>query len=158
MSESTSTAVLYYSKHGATRAVAEQVARKSGADLTEIGRGADVPEADRFVVGLPIYAGTVPRPAVAWLERARERLLGSTVYLFVSCLSEGSKAESQLADGVPAWLVAHSSGTYFVGGQIHLEGLGFLERLIIRKVGGVTDDVDRLNEDAISELVAAIRG
>lgn len=145
-------AILYYSRHGATRAVAERVAGESGIQIFEIQRGARLPDAERIAIGLPIYAGTAPRPAVRWLEANREALLERTIYLFVSCLSEGPAAESQLADGVPSWLVAHCKQTIFVGGQVHPADLGFFERIIMKRVAGIETDVDNTNDQAISEV------
>jgi menaquinone-dependent protoporphyrinogen oxidase len=117
-------------------------------------RNAELPNAEQLAIGLPIYAGTAPRPAVRWLEDKRDSLLERTVYLFVSCLSEGSKAEAQLADGVPSWLVAHASQTIFVGGQVRPGELGFFERVLMKQIAGIDSDVDRLNDQAISELKA----
>ncbi len=151
-----SVALLYYTKHGATRTIAERVAATVDATVTEVARGASFPEAKTVAIGVPIYAGTAPRPAVSWLEQMREKLLSCSVYLFVVCLSEGAKAEQQLADGVPAWLVAHSKETFFVGGQVKISTLGFFERLIMKKVAGIETDVDRLNETAIRALITTL--
>ncbi|MFP4375580.1 MAG: flavodoxin domain-containing protein [Spirochaetales bacterium] len=157
-----SCAVIYTSKYGATREVAERIVAglKSGqvdAEAVEAAPKRPLPDAETIVVGAPIYAGSAPGRMTNYLEAQREKLLAKRVFIFLSCLYEGSRAEQQLADAFPSWLVAHSSGNFYVGGKVDFSKLGFLDRLIMKKVAGVSEDVEKLKPEEIDRLVETVR-
>lgn len=156
-------AILYATRYGATREVAERIAAgvrdRGGAlqdvQLVEVTRGTEpLPEADVCLVGSPIYAGTIPRHLARYVDAHLDALVERRVGLFLSCLYEGSKAEQQLADNFPARLVAHSYGRYYVGGRIDFAGLRVLDRFIMKRVGGVSTDVQKISDAEIARIVA----
>lgn len=158
-----SCAIIYTTKYGATQEVAARIAAdltkaQVEAEAVEVSPKLPLPEAQTIVVGAPIYAGSAPGRITNYLEAHRDKLLSRRVFIFLSCLYEGTRAEQQLADAFPSWLVAHSSGNYFAGGRVDFSKLGFLDRLIMKKVAGVSEDVDRLNPQEIERLVESVRG
>jgi len=108
------------------------------------------------VIGGSIYAGRILPAVPRFVERHREELLRKRVLLFVSCLYEGEKGLEQLREAFPGWLQAHATGAHNVGGEIILEKLRFLDRLIIRNFAKVQENVRRIDEDAIDRLAAEI--
>jgi len=156
-----SCAIVYATKYGATAEVAFRIANdlkeaQVEAEAVEVSAKLPLPDAETIVVGAPIYAGTAPGRMTSFLEAQRESLLSKRVFVFSSCLYEGIRAEQQLADAFPAWLVAHSSGNFFVGGRVDFSNLGFLDRLVMKRVAGVSEDVDRLKPEEIGRLVTLV--
>ncbi|MFW5689884.1 MAG: flavodoxin domain-containing protein [Spirochaetota bacterium] len=159
-----SLAILYTTKYGSTRIAAETIARRcaeAGASMPEVldvGSLSRLPEVDTIVIGAPVYGGSIPRPMRAFVESHIDGLLDRSVALFLSCLYTGDRAEQQLADNYPSRLVAHSLGRYYVGGRIRLGELRWLDRLIMKRVGGVDHDVDSFNDAEINRLVRDVAG
>lgn len=156
-----SIAIVYASRYGTTRSVAESVAARinergrSRATLLDAGtaRRADCPADPIIVVGLPIYGGSTLAPIARFLERHERKLLERRIAFFMSCLYTGPRAESQLADAVPSVLLAHAYGRYFVGGRVDFSELRPLHRFIMRRIGAVSGDVDKLDQAEVDRMV-----
>lgn len=153
-------AILYATKYGSTREVAEEVARlaaESGVDRGRIGvfdlaGYSAMPDAPTIILGAPIYGGTVPRSVRRFLDAHLDELLERRVGIFLSCLYGEERAEQQLADNFPARLVAHSYGRYYVGGRVKVGQLRWLDKQIMKGIGGVSEDVDRIDRGEIARL------
>ena len=154
-------AILYATKYGSTQLAAEAVARgceDSGLApedirLQDLRRSSDLPDADTVLIGAPIYGGSIPRAVSRFMESNLDTLLGRRVGLYLSCLYDGDRAEKQLADNFPARLVAHSFGRYYVGGQVEVSRLRWFDRLIMKRVAGIEEDVDRTNPEEVRRLI-----
>jgi menaquinone-dependent protoporphyrinogen oxidase len=157
-------AILYATKYGSTRDAAAELARlvtESGASDSEVqvidlARAPALPEATTVVIGAPIYAGKIPKAVSRFVDANLDALLERRVGLYLSCLYGEERAERQLADNFPPRLVAHSFGRYYVGGRVKLGELRWLDRVIMKRVGGVDHDVDTLNAGEIARLAADV--
>jgi len=118
------TLVVYYSRSGITRQVAEALARELGADLEEIAEPAKragvwgflksgreafmkiTPEInpgqrqpsdyDLVIVGTPVWANTMASPVRAWLT-AHGSSLGKAAFFCTTASSGGEKAPRDMA-------------------------------------------------------------
>ena len=159
-------ATLYATKYGSTREAAEELTRlvrerglsEAQIGMLDLGRSPALPEADTIVIGAPIYAGPIPKSVSRFVQANLDALLERRVGLYLSCLYGEGRAEQQLADNSPARLVAHSFGQYYVGGRIKLGELRWLDRVIMKRVGGVDHDVDNFNRDEIGRLAKDVAG
>lgn len=157
-------AVLYASKYGATRSVAEAIAslcREEGMDasdvsVTEIGRSTQMPDADVVLVGAPVYAGLIPGRIRRFLEQNLDSLTQVRLGLFLCCLYSGTRAEQQLSDNVPTRLLAHSFTRHYVGGRVDFDSLRFCDRQIMKRVGRIDHTLDTISNEAIRQIVADV--
>jgi menaquinone-dependent protoporphyrinogen oxidase len=148
--------IAYRTRYGATRRCARLMQERirgevTLADLREDSR----PPLERFqvvLIGGSIYAGRIQREIGAFCERHREELLGRRVGLFLCCLYEGERAQAQLAESFPPWIGAHAFSRRVLGGELVLERLKPLDRLLIRAMGKPAGDVHRLREAEIEAL------
>ncbi len=153
------TLIAYASKYGAAADVAERVrACVGGAVAIDLKRTPDVnpAEYDAVVIGGPIYAGRIAGAVTTFCDRNRDALLARPVHIFITCLYTGEKAEAQLNECFPPWLVAHARAKIAVGGRIAFDRLKFFDRLIIKKVAGISADVDQIDHSAIDALCGAV--
>ena len=159
-------ATVYATKYGSTREAAEELTRlvrerglsEAQIGILDLGRSPALPEVDTIVIGAPIYAGTIPKSVNRFVQANLDALLERRVGLYLSCLYGEGRAEQQLADNFPARLVAHSFGQYYVGGRIKLGELRWLDRVIMKRVGGVDHDVDNFNREEIGRLAKDVAG
>lgn len=91
--------VVYGSRHGSTRGIAERVGevlRTEGlnADVVAADRAGDLQDADAFVVGSGVYIGSWLKEAVAFLERNATTLATRPLWLFSSGPLPGSTKEA----------------------------------------------------------------
>ena len=122
------TAVIYASKTGTAKKLAEHISAGISADLYNVKDGVpDLGQYDRLVLGSGVYAGKISKHMRKFIES--NDLSSKNVELFVCCKFSGEKAEDQLkkiTDGIPAV----SSATYFGGKERSPEDTGtYIEKL-----------------------------
>jgi menaquinone-dependent protoporphyrinogen oxidase len=81
--------VVYASKHGATREIAEHIARalndkRLDTDLRPVDGSADPADYDAVVLGSAVYFGSWMKEATEFAHRYRSVLVGRPVWLFSS--------------------------------------------------------------------------
>ncbi len=153
--------ILYTTRYGSTRLAAEAIARgcqdqniePTEIELRDLREDSSMPSGEVVVIGAPVYGGTIPKAVSRFVEANLDALLERRIGLFLSCLYDDERAEKQLADNFPARLIAHSFGRYYVGGRVELTQLRWLDRVIMKRVGGVEHDVDKSNPEEIRRLI-----
>ena len=99
----TSVLIVYGSRHGATKGIAEfigEALRAQGLDavVEPAERVHTVTNIDAFVVGSAIYMGSWLKEPIEFLERQRDLLVTKPVWLFSSGPLKGSSKETAEAD------------------------------------------------------------
>jgi len=97
--------VVYGSRHGGTRGIAEQITqvlRAEGlmADVAPAGEATEVSTADAFVIGSGVYMGSWLKDAIEFIERNRETLAARPVWLFSSGPLLGSSKSRETTDPI----------------------------------------------------------
>jgi len=112
---------------------------------------------DAVIVGGSIQAGSVQRRVRAYCEKRSAELLGKRLGLYLCCMYEGEVAAKQLADAFPERLRNHATASGLFGGELDFERIGFVARLVVKKVAGVTESVFRFDDRAVQEFVRKMR-
>ncbi len=114
------TAIIYVSKTGNTRKVAEYIASKINAEADDVKDGKDISGYDRIILGTGVFAGRIPKAMRNFVENNKEKL--SNASLFVTCLYNDEKGAKQL-EGI-ANLLGIADAIFFDGAkkQIGAEG------------------------------------
>jgi menaquinone-dependent protoporphyrinogen oxidase len=153
--------IAYASKYGAVQKVSEELYEKLDVPTTmvnlRVSPEPDLASYDTVVIGGSIYAGRMLPSIPRFVERHREELLQRTVILFVSCLYTGDKGLQQLREAYPGWLQVHAKSAYNVGGEVILEKLRFLDRIIIKNFAKVGENISRIDESAIEQMAEDLR-
>jgi menaquinone-dependent protoporphyrinogen oxidase len=148
--------VAYRSKYGFTEGCAKMLAERirGEVELLELRQRKLVSLApfDVVLLGGSIYGGAIQREVSAFCNRQREALLERPVGLFLCCLYEGEKAQAQMQEVFPGWLLAHAIGSYHLGGGFEIEKLRFLDRFMAKRVVGLNQSRSVINERSIDEL------
>lgn len=155
--------ILFTSRYGYTQSVARELAERleSGnpsieTEVVEAHRWTPIPEAEIVIVGAPIYGGTISGGLVGCLELNLPLLLERKLFFFLSCLNEGDEAEHQLADSIPPRLLAHARARHYVGGRVQFSLLRWMDRQVMKKVAGISGNVDASRPDEIDALYEAV--
>lgn len=152
--------VIYDTRYGSTREVAEMIADRIGDRSLVREIGAVVPEelerASLVVIGGPVYGGRLSRRIPRFCDRNRSTLEQKRVGLFITCLYRGDMAKQQLHEGYPDWLIAHASATEWLGGRIRVKSLGFMHRMLVSRLGNLEGDTDRIDPNRIDDFVSRL--
>ncbi len=89
------TAVIYTTKLGSTRQVAEYIASKIGAEAIQLSDTTDPSKYDRIILGSGVYAGKVSKKMRIFIESNKDQLKNAS--LFVCCMFGDEKGAKQLA-------------------------------------------------------------
>lgn len=151
------TAIVYTSKHGTTRKVAEEIASllsPNEATLIIAGQkeGTDLDSYDNIIIGGSIHAGTISKALRKFLKSNRNTLLQKQLGLFLCCMFE-EEAEEQMQRAFPEELRDHAKTCHWVGGEFLFEEMNFIEKTMTRKITGVTESISKLKHDKINQLV-----
>lgn len=155
------TLIIYSSKHGTTKKVADMIATElDDAHVWHVSdaASADLGEFDQFVIGTPIYAG-IPDKSIKTFVAQNEALLTSKpLGLFVcGMMPAGKQRDEEMEAAFPASLRSHAKAYHFLGGAIHFADMNFAEKAIIKMVMKTSEDQDTIDEKAISAFVRSFQ-
>jgi len=90
------TIVVYASKMGSTRKVAEYIAGKIGSEAIDLKKNPrpDVSGFDRIILGSGVYVGGLSKRLIAFIKDAG--LGGKDVRMFICCKLSGDKGDEQI--------------------------------------------------------------
>ncbi|SMC64554.1 flavodoxin domain-containing protein [Papillibacter cinnamivorans] len=154
-----STLIAYATKHGFTKQCAERLASKleGKTDLCDLSvRCPDPASYDKVIVGASVYAGKLRSPAAKFCREYLETLKGKKLGLFICGMGEGEYAEKQIASSYPKDLLSAAVVKDCLGGEFNFDKMNFLERSIIRKISGSSQNTINLREEAVSRFADAM--
>lgn len=91
------TVVIFASKFGCTKNVAQYIAEETDADIFDLKTQSiiDLSRFDRVLIGTGIYAGQPNKAVVAFIKQNRGQLDGRRVGLFICCAKNDESGEEQ---------------------------------------------------------------
>lgn len=148
------TLILYATKHGATREIAQRIAGLlDGATLIDL-EGGSVPALDGYdcvLIGSSVYAGMLRKAAKAFAAEHKDALMNKTLGLFVSGISpEG--AQGYLDANYPKEVVAHAKAKAMLGGAFDPAKTNFFEKLVMRVVTKQAAYTSTISDEKIGQF------
>ena len=114
------TAVIYASKTGTTKKVAEYIAGKIGAKAISIKDKPDLASYDRIIIGTGVYAGSPSKAMRNFVAENKDKLANAS--LFVTCLYNDEKGAKQLENIAESFGIADAIFFDHVKKQFGVEG------------------------------------
>ncbi len=154
------TAIIYASSHGTTEKVAKQIHFGLGADSTclinlKATRTVDLSLFDTLIIGGSIHAGQMQGKVKTFCKKNMVDLLQKRVGLFMVGMNE-PEFENEFNNAFPELLRNHAITSKCVGGEFIFERMNFIEKLIVKKVSGITQNISKIDDNKIAELVKEI--
>ena len=107
--------VVFASKTGNTRYVAEQISGKMAADIIDLGKeDADLSKYDEVVIGSGVYAGKLSKKIRSFLDENKDTLSEKKVSFYLCCVFKDEKGQKQL-DGLMSKYAFISKKVFFSG-------------------------------------------
>ena len=149
------TLILYASKYGAAREIAERIAKKiDNAVVCDLKQ--DTPPLSQFdcvICGSSLYAGSIRKEARAFLADNADELSKKKLGLFLSGFAPDS-ADNDFAKNFPAKVIQAARAKAHLGGIFDPKKAGAPERFIIKIVMKQTGYIDSINDEKIAGFVA----
>jgi menaquinone-dependent protoporphyrinogen oxidase len=155
------TAIIYASSHGTTEKVAKQIQYMLGDEhimlinLKET-KMIDLSLFDTVIIGGSIHAGQMQGRVKAFCKKNMLDLLQKHVGLFMVGMNE-PQFENEFNNAFPELLRKHAVASKCVGGEFLFEKMNFFEKLIVKKVSGITQNISKIDENKIEELVCEVK-
>lgn len=152
--------IVYMSHHGTTRKVAKQIQKELGIENAalvdlETENNVNLNNYTTILIGGSIYMGSLQKKIKQFLENNKELLLSKKVGLFMCFMNRKSSIE-EFDKAFPDYLRNRAIAKGLFGGELILKELNFLEKMIVRYVSGVREDVSDLDQHAIGEFIEAV--
>ena len=152
------TAIIYISHHGTTEKVARFLAEKSKQDVELISlkkeKNPDLRSFDRIILGGSIHAGGIQKRMKQFIENNLELLMQKEVGLFICCMDpHKEKQEQEFEHAFPDKLKQSAKAKAVMGGEFCFERMNFLEKIVVKKVAGVSESVSRIDWDAVTRFL-----
>jgi menaquinone-dependent protoporphyrinogen oxidase len=155
------TAVIYASSHGTAEKVAEKIQNGLGGEgistiNLKTNKNIDLSLYDNVVIGGSIHAGSVQGCVKEFCKKNMVDLLQKKIALYVCAMNE-PEYEQELKGAFPEMLFNYAICKKVVGGEFNFDKMNFLERVIVKKVSGISETTEKIDHSAIDEIVAAMK-
>ena len=150
------TAIIFATSHGTTEKVAKQIQSELGdrAQLFNLKetKTVDLSQFEQVVIGGSIHAGQMQGRVKKFCKQNLVDLLQKRVALYMVGMNE-PEFETEFNNAFPELLRNHAIIRKTVGGEFIFEKMNFIERLIVKKVSGISQNVSKIDDEKIKELV-----
>lgn len=151
------TLIVFASTHGFTEMCAQRIRSKliGQVSLTDLAHDPhpDLTESDLRIVGGSIHAGRIQPSVRAFTHRREAELCERPLALFLACMKQDREAEQQFVDAFPGSLRHHAITRALVGGAYYFERMNFIQRWVVRRLTGVTQTEEHLDEGQLTGFV-----
>lgn len=153
--------IVYCSSHGTTeKAVGLLSEHLEGevltVDLKREKTEFNLKDFEVVIIGGSIHAGNIQRKIKQFINRNHDELLLKELGLFLCCMHDGDTAIEQFNHAFPQDLRKNSVAMGLFGGEFLVSKMNFLERQIVKKASGVTEEQSKLDIGAILDFAFKI--
>ncbi|ADU28906.1 flavodoxin domain-containing protein [Evansella cellulosilytica] len=155
------TLIVYCSHHGTTKKAVSVLQKNlncetSLLDLREEKYDNVLHDADVVIIGGSIHIGNIQGKLKHFMRDNLFLLLEKKVGLFICCMREGEEARKQFEVAFPEELRSNAIASGLFGGEFLFSKMNFFEKLIVKKVSGVSTDTSKIDEAAMKTFADTV--
>ena len=153
------TLILYATKHGAAREIAERIAAHMDTATLHDLKQANIPspaDFDCVIIGSALYAGTIRKEVKHFLSQNETQLRGKKIGLFLSGMGTDNE-QTHFSNNFPPDLLQTASATGLLGGIFDPRKAGALERLIMKVVTKQSGYTNTISDEKIARFAETMR-
>lgn len=153
--------IIYSTHHGTTEAVAKEIQRlvqPQHVELINLGENKhpDISNYDVVILGSSIHASHNQSRMHTFCKKNIPELLQKQLGLYLCCMNRG-EMEQSMQNAYSEILRNRAFSLQFMGGEYKMDKMNFIERILLKKIAGVTESKSSINYDAINEFVERIK-
>jgi menaquinone-dependent protoporphyrinogen oxidase len=157
-----STLIVYVTTHGCTEKAAQMLEEQLNDDVTLVNlkksSRPDLSAFDTIIIGGSIHAGRIQGRVKRFCQDHLDTLKQKRLGLFLCCMEEGDTAQKQFDEAFPAELRTHAAAAGLFGGEFDFDKMNFIQRAIIKKIAGTSENVSKIKKDNIHQFAATLNG
>ena len=150
------TLITYCTTHGCTEKAALELKTLLGGNVELINlkqeSNPDLKEFNRVIIGGSIHAGQIQKKVKDFCTKNKTKLQSKELGLFVCCMEEGEKAETQINEAFPKELRQSAKALACFGGEFNFEKMNYFQKLIVKKVAKIDHSTSKVDHDAIKKF------
>mgnify|MGYP000223334955 CR=1 FL=1 len=153
-------AIIYTSHHGTTETVAkliQQELQPLPVDLIDL-KGNNNPctgNYETIILGSSIHAGKNQPIMQDFCKKNLPELLQKRIGLFLCCMNK-AESEQNMQNAYPEILRNRAFSIQLLGGEYKMEKMNFIEKILLKKIAGITTSQSDINYASVSGLVKKI--
>lgn len=153
------TLILYSSKYGATREIAQRIANETdGAVICDLKQN-NIPSLNLFecvIIGSPLYAGMIQKKVKAFISQNAQALQEKNLGLFLSGMDE-SKEKTYFDTNFPREILQAATAKSFLGGTFDPKKAGIMARFIMKTIAKQTGYINTITDEKIEGFTKAVK-
>ncbi|NQT27817.1 flavodoxin [candidate division KSB1 bacterium] len=154
------TLIVYATSHGCTEQCAEKVRTGLNGEVEFVNLKhnpkIDPASYDTVIVGGSIHAGRIQGRVKKFCTAHENVLLTNKLGLFICCMEE-ERAQEEFDNNYSDTLRDHATAKGIFGGAFDFEKMNFIAKAIVKKVGGVTESVNKISVESIDKFIKEIK-
>ncbi len=155
------TAIVYRSHHGTTLKVAKMLQEKINDEVIDLinikeSKSPNLDQYDWIIIGGSIHAGKLQKDLSQFMKKQQDVLLKKNLGLFLCCMEQNEKATAQLNDAFPENYRNQAIDSMIAGGEFNFEKMNVFEKMIIKKISGISESISNIDSKAIDEFAQKI--
>jgi len=153
------TLILYATKHGATREIAQCISDHLGdTTLYDLKQG-NAPALigfDCIIIGSSLYAGSIRKEAKVFVRQNADQLQAKTLGLFLSGIVANEEQKS-FEDNFPEKILQAAKAKALLGGIFDPGKAGVIARYLVKIITKQSGYVDTISNDKIEQFVKQLK-
>ncbi|MBI9015117.1 MAG: hypothetical protein JEZ08_22990 [Clostridiales bacterium] len=154
------TIIIYSTKHGFTKTVAEQLS-KMVDDSVELFDTNEVTydiisDAEKIIFGCPVYSGKLRREMVDLINKYKTDLIEKTIGMYVCSVNE-FKTSNYLEQSLSKGIINHLSSVVYAGYGVDFDHMKLFEKVAIRTIIKKGDMDTGIKVEALKKLVKKLK-
>ena len=150
------TIIVYTTKYGCVEKAVNILKSKMTGDISIVNiakeKAPSLDSFDNIILGGSIYVGKIQKALTKYIDANLPALLGKRVGLFICAAQPEPVSTKELEDNFPVELFNRAVVKEVFGHEYRLDKVGFINKIILRKVAGVTESASALSEDKITSF------
>lgn len=151
------TLILYATKHGCTETCAQMLCKKLTGNVELYNLKEDQAPVlfnyDRVIIGGSIHIGKIQKEVSDFCTKNNNKLQDKKIGLYV-CGMLFERADEELSNSFPEELLTRAVVKEFFGGEYRFKKMNPLDRLVVKKVAKVNNDISQIMEENINRFAA----
>jgi menaquinone-dependent protoporphyrinogen oxidase len=156
------TIIIYATKQGSSEKAAERIKANLSGDVQLFNLLKDnippLSDYDTVIIGGSIYAGKIQKKLTEYISKNLYELLNKKVGLFICAAHiDDEIRQKELVDSFPPELFKVAVAKEIFGYQIVKERLNFIEKVLVKKIMGITENTNKLSFETIDKFTKQIQ-
>ncbi|MDF2605996.1 MAG: hypothetical protein K0S34_186 [Bacillales bacterium] len=156
------TLIIYATKQGSSEGVAQLLKNKLNGEVILVNllkeKVPAISEFDTVIIGGSIYAGKIQKKLSSFVKEYLPELLSKHVGLFICAAHfDPEVIKKELIESFPEELFNHAIAKDAFGYKIEREKLNFIEKAIVKKIMGITENTNKLSVESIENFARKIQ-